>query len=189
MAARRQPTQRAARAERTEHANLNNAIAALTRGGASPIQARRVAQNEIELAIVSANNHDEHRHWSEVRRLFVVPGFDAPAVQPQNGVTQARSRVIDKITGQLEEISNVYSDITVILAQQDNTITTLERNVDSIRVRIDASEDELADAAPRAYRVWRWHNGLVPRTLGAKLRCVLISILMLNCMFVTTVLL
>lgn len=171
--------------------NLYNAVEALVTGSLDSEQARRVAHAGIALAIADARNDDELRHWCEVQRVFTVPAFEEPRYAPAAVVRRDRSERANQLAhlhAQLESVSTLFETVATLIERQGYTISRLERNVDDIAVRIDASNAELMDAAPRAYRVHRWHNGCVPRTLAAKLRCILISLFLLNIVFVITVL-
>jgi t-SNARE complex subunit (syntaxin) len=148
-----------------------------------------VAHAEIALAIIEARNDTELQHWCEVQRMFAVPAFEEPRYGPATSVVarrnnDERARQLTHLHAQLESISSLFETVLTLVEHQGHAIGRLERNVDDIQVRIDASQDELIDAAPRAYRVHRWHNGCLPRSLSAKLRLTLITLLVLNVLFV-----
>lgn len=150
-------------------------------------QACRVLAAQLESSRLDARNDEARLHWCEAERLFRAQTRVARA--PVQSCT--RNDTLGKLQHQLEVVSSLYETVTTLVANQSNTISTIERNVDSINIRIDAARDELFDAAPREYRrhKWRWYQPYMPRGLAGRLRCILLTILCLNFVFVYVILL
>lgn len=141
-----------------------------------------------------ARNEQEHLHWLEAERIFNSTATNAALARAPARIrasTDTCANELRMIETKLEEISYLYSVVNVMLQHQSGKLDVLERNVDSISIRIDASEAELSDAAPRQYRTnrWRWYWMCTPNSLSARLRCALCALLVANVVFVIVVVL
>lgn len=168
-------------AQASRLAQRDNIVNAL-RANLPAAQVHRVVLHEIALAQASAANVQAAQHWCEAERIFVQ----------RHAVEQAPEKKALALTGihrQLEYVSTQYEAVLRMAASQSATIGSIERNIDSIHTRIDASHRELEDAAPRRYRTWRWHRELCPGTLSGRLQCAFVLLMALNVLFVYTVLL
>jgi hypothetical protein len=100
---------------------------------------------------------------------------------------ETRRIAMISIQRKLEEISTVFLILQSHIDRQMPLIDSLERNVDSLSIRVDASRRELEDAAPRLY-----HNTLrnyyccysicrLPTTFSARLRFCVCAIVLCHC--------
>jgi hypothetical protein len=154
-----------------------NLYAALAADELPPEQARRVVLAELEHARLTAPNDQALLHWCEAERLFAA----APALERRQTTLELRqTTAVTRIQRDLELVSRMYDVVTVLVANQSVLIGALERNASTIRTRIDASADELSDAAPRVYRSVRWRCC----SMGARLRCIVAVALLVNLVLV-----
>lgn len=167
-------------AKPAQRANIAKALAATDLPAA---QVQRVVLHEIELAKQSATNAQEALHWHEVERLYAqrLVHQAAPARQAATALTA--------IERKLEYVSTQFETVLRLAASQGETIGSIERNIESIHARIDSSQRQLEDAAPRQYHTWRLHRHILPRTLAARLQCLFGGLLAANLLFIYTVLL
>lgn len=166
---------------RTEHDNLHRARAALVSGALPYEQALRVVRSEFAHARASAVNNQEQLHWCEAERIFESTLRAAP---PLPIYVERRADEIGRIEAQLDVLSNLYSVVLRLLERQSGTLALVERNVDSIQLRVDAAAAQLEDAAPRTYRVRPWYWWFMPRSLGAWLRCAVFAMLAGNLLLI-----
>lgn len=160
------------------------AIARALGANLPPAQVQRVVLHELELAQQAATNAHAALHWHEAARLY-AQRHCAPAALASRTAAVA----LNEIERKLHYVSAQYEAVLRLAASQSETIGTIERNIESIHTRIDSSQRELEDAAPRQYHTWRLHRHIVPRTLAGRLQCVFGGLLALNLLFIYTVLL
>ena len=112
-------------------------------------------------------------------------------LQSRRAAPVRRSVAATAVERKLNEISELFDIVINLTHRQGLMIDAVERNVDTISIRIDAARDELDDAAPRIYRTrrWRWYLQYMPQTLMEKLRACLLLILCANALFIVFVLL
>ncbi len=94
-----------------------------------------------------------------------------------------RAQKLTEIEQRLLQVSKLYETVCEMVERDGRKIEALERNVMRVQLRIDASEAELADAAPRAYRTRKmqfWGQFPLPRSLAAKFRCGVFALVLLN---------
>lgn len=154
------------------HANLDRALHALRAGTLPQSQTLAIVHNEFARAQDEAVNNQERLHWCEAARIF-----ESQTVLP---IVRRPLGELTRIEAQLHVVSELYAVVLRLLQQQSGKLTLVERNVDAIQVRIDASADHLADMAPRTYRARPWYWVFVPRSLTACLRCAVIAVLLGN---------
>lgn len=172
----------------------------------------KVAETSSLSAFQRAQNTDSQQVWSEIvrciqskyitylkRKMFeqnqkipAAAAIQTPMKQTNNitqiieanNETPQYSRVAEmkKIQTKLEEISSIFLVLQAHIDRQMPLIQSLERNVDSLSIRIDASRKELEDAAPRMYhsrlRNWTYCWG---NTFSSRLRFCVCSIILCNC--------
>lgn len=147
---------------------------------------------EVAYAIVvreldnPTKSDDERRHLAEVARHMqsIVHArlqseygrvsrerTHAPA---ERNYERQRVQRLRAVRESLESVSRQFEHVSELVNQQMSTINSIERNVASISVRIDASAKELEDAAPRVYNKLRYahhlYHALVPTSFSGKLR-------------------
>lgn len=166
------------------HQNLQRALDALSEPSVQlpRPQALRVALAECTLARENANNDQQRRHWCEVERLL----RQRHRQQQSASVPASRLGGMSAIERQLHTISTLYSRVGELVARQSRPIGDIEQNIGAIEARVDASYDQLHDAAPRAYRTrqWRWYRQYVPQSLPARMRACLACMLCANLLVV-----
>jgi len=149
-----------------------------TRDQLSAEQALRVTLAECQQAADEAANDQERLHWCEAKRVAEHWfGKQTQAKLPVN-----RSSASSQLERRLQDISSLYSTVNELLSQQARPIGDIEQNIAAIEARVDATGDQLMDAAPRVYRTrrWRWYWRYWPHTLSAQLRCLLALVLAVN---------
>lgn len=140
-------------------------------GVISKQQALRVAIELTREAQGSARNEQERCHFCIVEQMLILEEPPSPA----------RAERLRGIQGQLAVVEQLYCAVQTLIAEQGHKLATVERNVNKISLRIDASEKELEDAAPRTFRTKRarfywWY----PRSVPAKIRLAFFSLIALN---------
>lgn len=154
---------------------LQQAVDALSTQSIDPRQALCTAISEIKTEQDNASNAHARLHWFEVERIFVHwqrPETPAAVAMP------SRADELRFLQYRLEQVNTQYTIVTQLLAEHNSKLALVDRSVDRIAIRIDASADELSDAAPRRYKVRRWQ--MCPRSLPGKMRCAFGSVVLLN---------
>lgn len=143
-----------------------------TPGGViSKQQALRVAIELTREAQSAARNDQERCHFCMVEQMLLLEEPPSPA----------RSERLRGIERQLAMVEQLYCAVQTLIAEQGHKLATVERNVNKISLRIDASEKELEDAAPRTFRTKRarfywWY----PRSFPAKIRLAFFFLIAVN---------
>jgi len=167
-------------------AQFNRAVALATNGTAHIKDAYEVAYAIVVRDLDNpAKSDDERRHLAEVARH--MQSIVHARLQSEYGrvsrerVQQPAERHYERqrvqrlcdVRDGLESLSRQFEHVNELVSQQMSTINSIERNVASINVRIDASSRELEDAAPRVYNKLRYahlYHAIVPTTFSGKLR-------------------
>lgn len=146
-----------------------------------------VACRNATLALENAQNDNERRHWSEVVRLcksrfenFCKRQREAEKQKQQQLVDYRRPRPATMTSGRLTELQHIerklerVAELTLVVhsqvTQQMSSINSIERNVDTLTLRLDSSRKELEDAAPRIYHSARRNSICFPRTMPQRIR-------------------
>jgi len=93
-----------------------------------------------------------------------------------------RARAMRRVRGQVERTGALMVRVGALVREQSDSIERLAHGVERADARIGAAHNELLDAAPRAYRTWRWRarTHCVPHSLAARLRLCLAALIAFN---------
>ncbi len=102
---------------------------------------------------------------------------------PQHSQPPLRDVQLAGVQAQLARVSELFASVLEMVAEHGDKLDILERNVYRAEVRIDASADQLSDAAPRTYRT-RQHFFLesigFPRSRPARFRLAFFALVAVN---------
>lgn len=136
------------------------------------VHATRRAQDSALLA----GNEQQHLHFCVLEQMLLA---HTPKQQPET-----RAAALTGVARRLQVVSSLYDTVCAMIEQHGHTLDILERNVTRIQLRVDASESELADAAPRTFRTrrrqWVQRIPCLPRSLPARLRCCVALLVFAN---------
>lgn len=134
------------------------------------VHATRRAQDTALLA----GNDQQHLHFCVLEQMLLA---QAPK-------QETRTAALTGVARRLQIVSTLYDTVCAMIQQQGHTLDILERNVTRIQLRVDASENELTDAAPRTFRTrrrqWLQRIPCLPRSLPARLRCCVALLVFVN---------
>lgn len=166
---------------------IQAALRAFETQSAPPQQVETALRSLVQQQCTDAPNQQAYLHWTEVNRLL-QPKRAAPT--KRTGSVVSRAGDLGNVEKSLYELSQLFDVVMHLTERQGILIGDLERNVDTIALRVDAARDELEDAAPRLYRTrrWRWYLQYMPTTLMQRLRCILFLAMSINVLFVIMVL-
>ena len=154
------------------------------------VDAFEVARNNAIRSLDAAQNDNARQHWAEVVRLCETQLYKFRKQQqekqkqqqqqlyfrktPSSTTTDSRLAELQQIERKLERVAELTSVVRDQVLQQMSSINSIERNVETLAVRLDASQKELEDAAPRIYNAARrnyccWRV-IAPRTTAARFR-------------------
>lgn len=150
-----------------------------------------VAHNVALLSLEMAANNDSRMHWAEVVRLVESRFFkyhsSREVVQKHTyKTTISRAPELERIERQLNEVAVLSEIVREQVLQQMPLVNSLERNVETLTTRLDASSRELEDAAPRIYHSARRNYDCWPRSMIARLRCCIAALVVLHFFFITS---
>jgi len=176
---------------------MQNLIAATSTTSAEPSQikdAYDVAHNVALLAAASAQNNDARLHWAEVVRAIESRMFKYTSMANKErrqlpfrkASPLAGSRVpeLETIARSLEQVAELTDIVREQVLQQMPLVNSLERNVETLTMRLDASRHELEDAAPRVYHSMRRNYDCLPRTMAARLRCCIVAVVLTHLLLI-----
>ena len=132
-----------------------------------------VALTATEWARDHAKNDQERLHFCVVEQLIArqIKSRTGPRNEPR----------LTGIERRLVAVEQLFETVHVFLEEHDHKLDGVERNVEKIVLRIDASARELEDAAPRSFRTRRaWWFSYWPRSLPAKLRLAFFCLVLGN---------
>ena len=141
------------------------------------LRATKIAQAEA----LRARNDQQHLHFTIVEQLLQLRATEFEA---RSKTVVRRAQAMTAVERQLLNVDQLLAVVCRMVEQQSHSIDVVERNVERIRVRIDASEAELADLAPRVYKTRRARLidavPCIPRTLSGRLRGALALLIAFN---------
>lgn len=170
-------------------------------------QVLRVLLHQCAEEIDVARNDQARMHWCEARRTIkhwigreqreaqrAVERHRSESEQTESDVRiqiplrvravvhPTRAHELESLHRQLRSVSELYTSVCEMVQRQNVAIDGVERAVDSIATRIDATERELRDIAPRDWnsRRWRWYWDYWPRSRRQQLICCACAILAVN---------
>ena len=126
----------------------------------------------------ASGNRDSQLHFCTVEQMLLVLDSRAGAAQ-----SQERAPQLGDVARRLGETERLFAVVIGMLERHNESIGAIERNVFGIETRVDASERELCDAAPRSYRgtvAASWYRRVLPRTTPAKARAMLALLIAFN---------
>jgi hypothetical protein len=177
-----------------EHLGANSATPlAAARRARQLSYARLAATTDSSLALQSAvyhthqaveearfvGNRDSELHFCTVEQMLCAQlrALDRAHSATTRTSVQSAAPLFGSIESRIGETERLFGTVLTMLEQQRHSVGRLERNVFLAEARIDASERELTDAAPRAYRGQAarplWLRLCWPRTVPGRARVLL----------------
>lgn len=131
------------------------------------------------------HNDQQYLHFCMVEQMLRVrsEAFFQSAQQKIDS-NETRAIALTRVERDVRRVDTLYQTVNKMIEQHGHTIDIVERNVEKIQLRLDASEAELYDAAPRTFRTRRARCidtiPCLPRTLTGRLRAGLALLIAVN---------
>ena len=132
------------------------------------------------------NNRDSQLHFCNIEQMLLVQQQRQRTEVEKRECTEhqpRRAHQLGSVEQRLGETEMLFGVVVELLERHNESLGVIERNVFRIETRVDASERELSDAAPRSYRGQLgspWYVRAIPRTTPGKARAVLALLIAFN---------
>lgn len=128
-------------------------------------------------------NDQQRLHFCLVEQMLIRRQTEWLESRVSHHPLQLRDVQLADAQTQLARVSELFARVLEMVAEHGDKLDILERNVYRAQVRIDASADQLIDAAPRTYRT-RQHFFLesigFPRSRPARFRLAFFAVVAVN---------
>ena len=130
-----------------------------------------------------ANNRDSQLHFCNIEQMLAQQQRVEVEKSEWSESQPRRAHQLGSVEQRLNETERLFGVVIDLLERHNESLGVIERNVFRIETRVDASERELSDAAPRSYRGQLgspWYVRVMPRTTPGKARAALATLIALN---------